>query len=126
VATNNLLKIIDEGTDVLCKQEPYVIHNKIAGIPRKHKIYAPGVGRHRAAIVVTNNLIDSLLLRQLSDENTVVLEVVRDKAKTIIAGMYFDINRQTVDDLNETEAIIHHAKGAGVLLVIDSNSSSMS
>jgi len=59
VATNNLMKIIDEErTDVLCLQEPYVIHNKIAGIPRRLKIYASGEGRHRAAIVVTNNQID--------------------------------------------------------------------
>jgi len=77
VATSNLLKKVDEyGTDVVCIQEPYVIHNKIAGIPRKHKIYAAEEGRHRSAIVVTNNQIDSLLLRQLSDEDTVVLEVV--------------------------------------------------
>jgi len=47
VATSNLLKIVDEdGTDVVCIQEPYVILNKIAGIPRKHKIYATGEGRH--------------------------------------------------------------------------------
>jgi len=111
VATNNLMKIIDEdGTDVLCIQEPYVIHNKIAGIPRKHKIYASGEGRHRAAIVITNNQIDSLLLRQLSDEDSVVLEVVSDKAKTIAASMYFDLNRQIEGDLIKIEAIIHHAK----------------
>jgi hypothetical protein len=40
--------------------------------------------------------------------------------------MYFDINRQIADDLNKTEAILHHAKGAGVLLAIDSNSMSTS
>ena len=101
VAMNNLMKIIDEdGTDVLCLQEPYIIHNEIAGIPRKRKIYASGEERLRAAIVVTNSQIDFLLLRQLSDENTVVREAVSDKGKTIIASMYFDINRQIEDDLN--------------------------
>ena len=53
-----------------------------------------------------------------------VQEVVSDKAKTIVPGMYFDINRQIEDDLNKVEAIIFYAKGAGVLLAIDSNSSS--
>jgi len=102
LAMKNLIKIIDEdGIDVLCIQEPYVIHNKIVSIPRNHKIYASGEGRHRAAIVVTNNQIDSLLLRQLSDEDTVVLEVVSDKAKTIIASMYFDTNQQIEGDLNK-------------------------
>ena len=60
--------------------------------------------------MVTNNQIDFLILRQLSDEDTVVLEVVIDKAKTIIASMYFDINRQIEGDLNKIEAIIRHAK----------------
>jgi hypothetical protein len=82
------MKIIEEdGTDVLCIQEPYVIHNKIAGIQGKNKIYASGEGRHRAAIVVTNNQIDFLFLKQLSEEDTVVQEVVNDKAKTSIASM---------------------------------------
>ena len=49
-----------------------------------------------------------------------------DKAKTFIASMYFDINRQIEGDLNKIEAIIYHAKGAGILLAIDSNSRSMS
>ena len=53
-----------------------------------------------------------------------VTEVVSDKAKTVTASMYFDINRQILDDLNKIEAIINHAKGAGVLLAIDSNSRS--
>jgi hypothetical protein len=75
--------------------------------------------------VVTNNQIESLLLRQLSDEDTVVLEVVNDKAKSIIASMYFDINRQILD-VNKIETIIYHAKGAGVLLAKHSNSRSTS
>jgi hypothetical protein len=127
VATNNLIKIIyEDGTDVLCIQEPYIIRNKIAGFPINHKIYASGDGRHRAAILVTNNQIDSLLLRQLSDEDTVVLQVVIDKAKNIIASMYFYVNRQIEDDLNKVEAIIHHVTGAGVILSMDSNSRSTS
>jgi hypothetical protein len=95
-------------------------------VSQENKIYASGDGRHRAAILVTNSQIDSLLLRQLLDEDTVVLEVVSDKARTIIASTYFDINRQIEGDLKEIEAIIHHAKGAGLLLAIDSNSRSAS
>jgi len=40
--------------------------------------------------------------------------------------MYFDINRQIEGALNKIEAIIHHAKRAGVHLAIDSNSRSRS
>jgi exonuclease III len=52
-ATNNLMKTIEEDDrDVICIQEPYVINNKVVGIPRKYKILAHGEGRHRAAIVM--------------------------------------------------------------------------
>ena len=60
--------------------------------------------------MVNNNQIDSILIRQLSDEDTEVLEVINNKAKIIIASTYFDINRQIEDDLNKIEAIIQHAK----------------
>jgi len=55
VAMDNLMKITEEDkTDIICIQESYAIHNKIVGIPKKHKIFVSGEGRHRAAIVVTN------------------------------------------------------------------------
>lgn len=50
-----------------------------------------------------------------------VFEVVNNKAKITIASMYFDINRP-IDDLNKIEAIMQHAKGAGVIMAMDSNS----
>jgi hypothetical protein len=53
-----------------------------------------------------------------------VLEVVSDKAETIVAIMYFDINRRFEDDFNKIEAIIQQAKEVGFLLAIDSNSRS--
>jgi hypothetical protein len=43
-------------------------------IKKKLKIFTSGEGRNQAAIVVTNNQIDSLLIKQLSDTDTVVLK----------------------------------------------------
>ena len=72
-ATNNLIKTTEEeGIDIICIQEPYVINNRVIGIPRKYKILVHGEGRNRAAIVITNKMIDSILIRQLSDEDAVV------------------------------------------------------
>ena len=71
-----------------------------------------------------NNEIDSLLLRLFSDLDTVVLEVLSDKAKPIVASTYLDINRKIEDDLTKIDAIIQHAKAAAVLLAIDSKSMS--
>jgi len=91
-ATNNLMKTIEEDDiDVICIQEPYTINNKVVGIPRKYKILAHGEGRNRAVIVITNKMIDSILIRQFSDEDAVATEVVYNKVKIIIVSMYFDI-----------------------------------
>ena len=90
VATDNLVKIIaEDGTDILCLQEPYIIQNKIDGIPKKYKIFASREGRNWAAIVVTNNQIDTILIKQLSDVDTVVLEVIFDNVKIIFSQYVF-------------------------------------
>ena len=47
-----------------------------------------------------------------------------DNAKIVIASMYFDINQQIADDVLKIEAILQHAKGAGIILAMDSNSRS--
>jgi len=56
----------------------------------------------------------------------VVLEVIIGNVKIILASMYFDINPEIEIDLLKIEAILLHAKGAGVLTAADSNSRSVS
>ena len=125
LATDNLTKIIEEeNTDILYLQETYEIRNKIAGIPRRLKIFTAGVGKHRAAIVVNNEHLDTILIKQLSDEDTVVLEIIHRGLRMIIASLYFDITRHIDSDLRKIEKIVQHAKGAGALIAIDSNSRS--
>jgi hypothetical protein len=124
-ATNNLMKTIEEeeeeeGIDIICIQEPFVIKNKVIGILRKYKTLVQGEGRIRAAIVITNKIIDSILIRQLSDEDAVVVEVVYHKLKIIIGSMYLQIEY----DLNKIEAIMQQATGTGTILAIDSNARS--
>jgi len=93
VAIDYLLKLTaEQGTDIQLLQEPYTIQNKIVGIPKRHKIFTHGVSRPRAAIVVTNKQIDTLIIKQLSDNDTVVLEVTMDNFKIVLASMYLDIN----------------------------------
>jgi hypothetical protein len=55
----------EESTNILCIQKPYTMQNKVAGVPNKFGTYVqlPGA-RNRAAIVVPNNHIDALLLKQ--------------------------------------------------------------
>ena len=104
LATDNLTKIIEEeNTDILHLQEPYEIRNKIAGIPRRLKIFTAGVGKQRAAIVVNNEHLDTILIKQLSDEDTVVLEIIHRCLRMIIASLYFDITRHIDSELRKIE-----------------------
>jgi len=50
--------------------------------------------------------------------------MTHDNAKISIASMYFDINQQITDDVLKIEAILQHAKYAGIILATDSNSRS--
>jgi len=60
LATDNLLKITqEEGIDFFCKQEPYTIGNKLAGLSKSRTVYTSGAGRERAAILINNKQIDT-------------------------------------------------------------------
>jgi hypothetical protein len=48
-------------------------------MPRRLKIYTAGEGKHRVAIVVYNNQLDAILIKQLSDEDAVALETTCSK-----------------------------------------------
>ena len=127
LAKDNLTKIIEEEIiDIICIQEPYVIRNKIAGMPKSLKIFTSGDGKHLSAIIVNNNQIDAILIKQLSDEDAVVLEIVISDKKMIIASLYFDITWNIDSDLLKMEKIAQHAKGAGALIAMDSNCRSSS
>jgi hypothetical protein len=112
-------------TDMIRIQEPYAIGNKIVGLPQYYKVFASGEGRKQAAITINNRQIDTLLINQLSDEDTVVLETKVDNTRIIIASLYFDINRPFETNIQKTEATLVHAKGAGDI-AMDSNSRSIS
>jgi len=74
-ATDNLTKIINvEGTDIVFIQEPYNINNMIVCIHRFCTVFMSGAGKKRAAITIKNKRIDTILLTQFSNENTVVVE----------------------------------------------------
>jgi hypothetical protein len=77
-------------------------------------------------MVLNKKQVDPILIKQLSDEDAVVLEVTIDNTRIIIVSMYLDINRQKDIDMLKMEAIIIHATGAGILIAMDSNSRSTS
>jgi len=87
-ATYNLMKIIEtEEPDLVLIQEPYEYQNKPAGM-EKNRVFTAGTGKYRAAIIVVNNKIDAILIAQLSDEDTIVLEIVHREQIFFAASMY--------------------------------------
>jgi len=54
------------------------------------------------------------------------LETKVDNTRIIIASLYFDINRPLDNDMQKIQATLAHAKGAGVIIAMDSNSRSTS
>ena len=60
-------------------------------------------------------------MKQLSDEDAVVLEGMIGNTRIIIASIYLDINQLLDIHMPKIEATIAHAMGAGVIIAIDSN-----
>jgi len=117
IATANIMKTTEEdNTDILSIQEPYTIHNKVAGITKNYKTFTAGEGRSRAAVVVTSAHIDAMLINQLSDADMVTVEITNGSSKFILVSMYLDRENQIEIDLVKIEAAIRHAKGSGVLI----------
>jgi len=67
-ATFNLTQIIlQNNIDVAFVQEPYTV-------PKSFKIFAHGNDRKRSAIIVNNNNIDEIAIKQVSHEDAILIE----------------------------------------------------
>jgi hypothetical protein len=74
--------------------------------------------------VVVNKKIDAILIDQLSDEDTAVIEITYGNLKFIATSMYLDIKNEITEDLHKIENIQRLAKGRGLLVAMDSNARS--
>lgn len=75
-ATSNLVQLIkNQGIDITFIQEPYTINNELAGISKTMRTYTSGHRRKRAAVIVNNKDIDVTKIKQISDEDCIVVEV---------------------------------------------------
>jgi len=80
-----------------------------------------GERKKRAAIVINNKNIETLLITQLSEEDVTVMETRAGNATFVIASMYLDIERSIEVDLNKMQAIITYAKERWIIFAIDNN-----
>jgi hypothetical protein len=124
-ATANLMKIVEEDQiDIICIQEPYTYQRKAAGIPTTYKTYNTSEIKCRATAVATNSSIDTTLIRQFTDVDTVVAEIIKGSLKIILINMYFGGENLIENDIAKVEAILKQAQGTGVLIVTDCNARS--
>jgi exonuclease III len=127
VATANLIKYIaDNKVDIICIQEPYTHQGRAAGIDTKYKTFTAGEARSRTAVIITNRNVDATLISQLSDEDTITLEITRSNTTIILASMYYDRQNPTEQDLTRVDTILQHAKREGAITAMDSNARSTS
>ena len=116
--------VAEDETDIIFIQEPHTIQSKVVGISNKYKTFTSGRGRCRAAVVVTNNHIDTMLIQQVSDADMVAVEIIKGSIKLVAVSMYFDRENQIEQDLGKMELTMHHAKDTAVLFALDSNARS--
>jgi hypothetical protein len=124
VATTNLTQIIQHNIDIAFVQEPYIVHNRVAGFPKGLKIHTQGEGRIRAAILINNYEIDAITITQGSNEDAVLTEIRYKGLRVFGASIYMPIDRDINTDINTLENILQYTMGEGLLLAMDSNARS--
>jgi endonuclease/exonuclease/phosphatase family metal-dependent hydrolase len=107
VATSNLTQVIQQyNIDIVFLQEPYTVHNRVAGFPKCLKILTQGEGRSRAAILINNNEVDAITITQGSHEDAILTEIRYKGLSLFLASLYMPIDRDINIDLNTMENII--------------------
>ena len=75
--------------------------------------FTAGEARNRAAaIITTNRKADATLITQLSDEDTITLEI-SGGTTIMLASMYFDRQRPLEHGLTKVDEILQHAEKVG-------------
>jgi hypothetical protein len=104
-------------------QEPYTVRN-VAGFPKSFRIFAYGNGRKRAAVIVNNNHIDAVVVKQVSDEDATLIEFSCKGLTFYGASIYFAIDCDMGQDFRKVEEIRELTRGKGLIISMDSNSRS--
>ena len=96
----------------------------MAGFPEPFRIFAYGNGRNRAAVIVNNNKIDAIAVKQVSDEDASLIEFSCKGLKFYGASLYFAIDLDMGRDIGKVEEIRKLTRGKVLIISIDSNSRS--
>jgi len=100
-------------------QEPNLFQGRPIGITNIYRTFIAGEGKSRAAIVVSDTTIDAFLITQLSDNDTVLLEIDNGQIHFYTASIYFDYNDPIENSIKTIEKIVKFTKGAKLIITID-------
>jgi len=121
-----MMKMIEkEEPGLIFVQELYDYQHRPVGIEKKYRIFTAENGKHGAAVIIPNNKIDAMLITQISNEDTMFLEIIHENLKFFAASMYFDIEIQIENNFTKIDAILQFVKGGRILIANDRNSQSM-
>jgi exonuclease III len=118
------MMVIDtEELDLILIQEPYEYQSRTVGFD-KYRIFTAGKGKHRTVTIITNSNTDALLNTKLSDEDTVIWEIIHKNIQFYATSMDFDIEDQTENKFTKMDAISRLAKHGRILIAADRNAQS--
>jgi hypothetical protein len=125
VATDNLMKLIEQdNTDIIFIKEPYLYQNRMAGISKSHRNYNSHEDKSRTAIII-NKKIDVVLIKQLTNSDSVLLELSHNNTRFYAASTYIDITKEIERELDKIEEILEFTKGNELVIAADRNSRSV-
>ena len=102
-------------------QEQYTVRN-VAGFHKCFRIFAYCNSWKRAAVIVNNNKIDPVAVKQVSDEDPSLMEFSCKGLKFYGASLHFTIDRDIGRDIGKVEEIRKLTRGKGLIISKDSNS----
>jgi hypothetical protein len=105
-------------------QERYIYQNRPKGISKGYRTYINGEGKSRAAIIISCDTLDAILVTQFSDNDTVLLEIHKGSKTFYAASVYMEHNERIDNKLQRLEQILEFTKGAKLILGTDSNAGS--
>jgi len=123
VSTENIMKLTEKDkSDLIFIKEPYLHQNRMAGITKSHRNYISLEDKCRADIIITNNNINAVLIKQLSNPDSVLSESTYNNNRFFVASMYFDITEEKEREMDKTKEILEVTKGNGIVIAVESNS----
>jgi len=63
-------------------------------LPKSSRNYTSPVDKTWVAIIITNNKIGSVLIKQLSNPDSVLIELKYNNTRFFAGSMYFDITKE--------------------------------